>query len=319
MHMVMMNAPHMISRIDLSVWQVTARDRETRTHRGEVRALLQVWDGSYWVQLDYEALPLRVVTVCPPEDPQAALGGESEDDETRMAEILQTLGLGSWASAAQAVDADAPGTDPAAPPQSRMMRSTLFPELEEACRAALREVDGQADVMVLPDGNFPGLEKAKAICLKSPLSIRTCHTALDALEGNDAHNDVDFTVLKARVGTDLIVIGAAVARNLDSWVKGVLWHEYGHVLYGPGESDSVFAFEVGCILAKFGRDEAREWVMRRPIGYYAATLARTGSESRLFTDLVRQLLTPEEHAEFERLVRGSETGTARPPRSGPRA
>ncbi|MER6461999.1 hypothetical protein ACWC4D_23435 [Streptomyces sp. NPDC001288] len=309
--MVSPNELDMVSGIDLSMWHLTAQERDGGTQRGDVHALLHRWDGTYWVQLDHEAVPLWAVTVYPRDDPQRVLDGGAEDDETRVAHLLDALGLGHRAGAAPPTggggSAGGPA-DPVVPPQGPVMRSTLFPDLEEACRTALREVNGQADVMVLPESSFPGLERARAVCLKSPLTVRACCTALDALEGSGAHTDVDFAALRARVATDLIVIGAASAAGLDTRTKGILWHEYGHVLHGAAESDAVFAFEVGCVLARFGRDTARDWVLRRPMGYYAATLARNRSGSRLLADLMRRLLTPEEYAGFEAVLHGGRRG-----------
>jgi len=153
--------------------------------------------------------------------------------------------------------------------------ASFFPDLDATAAAALRMIGGNTEIVIVP-GSVDMQPGNSAITIKSGDQIENYRGQIGAAAAK--MQGVDATAVKARVQIDTILIKEGLMRAGGLDMRGNIWHEYGHVLYGAAESGSVFAHEVNAIAAQFSKDTARQWVLeKRTLNYFAATPPRLAS------------------------------------------
>jgi hypothetical protein len=144
-------------------------------------------------------------------------------------------------------------------------RDCFFPDRDAEAAALLSELGASAlQFMTVPNAvDMSGTNTALA--LMSGVQVTLYANVLAQLA--EGYPGVDPELVRKRVCLKIVLIkesATGMARD------GTLIHEAGHVVLNQAkETGHVFAYEINTICDKYGPATAVEWVMGRPIAYYA--------------------------------------------------
>lgn len=118
------------------------------------------------------------------------------------------------------------------------------PKLKEA-RDILAQVAAGVTIVVAPQSISVGTADNPAVCMKKPITVSWMRTQFGQAENRrHVHAEVDWDAVVESLAVDTIVLQEAVLDGTKAYKSAVIWHEYGHVQFGPSESGSVYLYEV---------------------------------------------------------------------------
>ena len=173
-------------------------------------------------------------------------------------------------------------------------RNSFYPDLDLVARDALLLIGGATEVVVLSDSvNMSGTNEA--LTMTAAMHVESYR---GTVESTAQSLDVEAGAIMARIKMNTILVKESTVRAGGVYLHGVLWHEYGHVLYGAAENGLVFSHEVAALRKVHGDDVARDWCVRtRGLSYLASFCVEPGKDR--LEKVLAELLSAGQYQEFQ--------------------